>query len=289
MERSDQVVLVLAALLLRVRGDEDRVAADFLVEALRGREQQAHSLLEGDVLGEQGHRHALDVLVENDVDPEGFCQELESLLEVGLPEVERDRRLRRQRQTLGLLLVVLLLQLGERRRRVLVVRKDIEGPLELAPGVVELARLLQVQPLDIEIRRLLARERIVHRLLQLAMIRQRRESLLVLHDSLVQGALLQQALSALVVEVGRLELGLPEPGTVLDVGRGARQCLAVFEDRLEPFVLRRILVGLLDRGRGARSEQGKRREDGEATKPQSHRHETSPDMPSISPRLESAR
>ncbi len=160
------------------------------------------------------------------------------------------------------LLLILLLELGERRGGFLVVRIRLEGFLELTAGVVQPARLTKIRALLIEILRFLARDRIGHRLLELAVVRHRRQSLLELHDGLIQVALLEEPLSALIIKIGRFELGLFEARPVFDVARTVRQRFAVLEHRLEPLVLRGIFLGLLDRRGSARGKERQRGDDG---------------------------
>ena len=259
------MVFILAAFFLRIRRDQDRVSPDLLVEGFRRGEQEAQSLLEGHVFREQRDRHALDRFIEDHVDAERLRQKLERLLEIGLAEVERDRRLRGERQALEGFFLILLLEFGEGGRRFLVVRIHLEGPLELASGVVKLAGLMKVQPFLIEIRRLLAGDRIGHHLLQLAMVGHRSQSVLKLHDGLVEVALFEKLLSPLIIEIGRLELGLLEARAEFDVAGAFHERLAVFEDRFQPFVLRGIFLRALDGGRSTGSEQRDHRKDGKKT------------------------
>ena len=89
--------------------------------------------------------------------------------------------------------------------------------------------------------------------------------MLKLHDGLVEVALFEKLLSPLIIEIGRLELGLLEARPEFDVAGAYHERLAVFEDRFQPFVLRGIFLRALDGGRSTGSEQRDHRKDGKKT------------------------
>ena len=143
LEGAYQVIFVLAALGLGVGRDQDSIRTDALVETLGCGEQQIQTLFERDVLGEQGNRHALHPLVEDHVDAEGAGEEFKRLLEIGLPEIEHDRRGRGQRQSFARLLRGDMVEFLERVRRLAVIRMQAQHLTEAGHGLVGLAGLAQ--------------------------------------------------------------------------------------------------------------------------------------------------
>ena len=109
---------------------------------------------------------------------------------------------------------------------------------------------------------LLAHQGLVHDLQELAVIRHRRQALLELDDGAVQVALLDQPQAALVVMVGRLEFGLAQARSQLDVVRFAGGCLAVHQYRLDPFIPRGVIIGALDRAGAVREQEHQQRRKG---------------------------